>query len=184
MNTRLALYHIEIRSRQSCCVSWICTTLFSCCVKCCVIREHMTFCRIWWYMQRKIINIDAEEYRYQEWPLWYTIFNSSSRWVGATDKDTLYSIFKVWTEKNSQFELFKHTESFESKILWSTRSNSFFKSKKTSLDRSDQSVYSWKQSSKCRIASVNSGNLIEVDGKGLVSLDRWLGVDEHVFPEV
>ncbi len=31
----------------------------------------------------------------------------SFRRVGATDKDTLYSIFKVWTEKGNEFKLFK-----------------------------------------------------------------------------
>ena len=32
--------------------------------------------------------------------------------------------------------------------------------------------------------SAYDGSLIEVDGKGLVSPNRWLGVYEHVFPEV
>ena len=32
--------------------------------------------------------------------------------------------------------------------------------------------------------SAYGGNLTEVDGKGLVFLNRSLGVYEHVFPEV
>ena len=70
---------------------------FSCWMKCGVIHEHMIFCRVWWNIQRSIINKDAEEYRSKDWPLWYTIFNSSFRRVWTTGKDTLYSIFKVWT---------------------------------------------------------------------------------------
>ena len=85
-----------------------------------------------------VINIDAEENRFQDWPFWYTKFNSSFRRVGTMNKDTLYSIFKIWTEKDNEFKLYKETKSFESKILWATRSNvCVFKSKKTSLDRSD-----------------------------------------------
>ena len=58
----LALLHTEIRSRQICNISsfavvvvvvvlfLVCTTLFSCCTKCSVVRQHVTFCRVWWHM--------------------------------------------------------------------------------------------------------------------------------------
>ena len=49
--------------------------------------------------------------------MWYTIFNSSFRRVGATDKGTFYSFLRYEQEKGNEFELFKQTESFESKIL-------------------------------------------------------------------
>jgi len=105
MSMWLTLHHTEILLRQSCSVFWICTTLFP------VVRRlvaststyiYKTFCRIWWYMQRYVINVDSEEYRSQDWPLWYTIFNSSLGRVGAANKDTLYSVFKVWKEKEKR----------------------------------------------------------------------------------
>ena len=133
--TWLVLHHTAIRSRQSCSVfclffcCWVCTTLFP------VVCSLVSSASIWHSAVLDGIcrgrSLDAEEYWSQDWPLWHIIFNSSFRRVRAKDKDTLYPIFMVWTEKKATSSNYLNRQ----KVRFCH--NAFLKSKKTSPDRSD-----------------------------------------------